>query len=91
MHKARGKRYKRSVTMAHWVVMAHVFNARTWEAEETDLCEFKASLVYSASSRTGSKATEKPCLKKPKTNQPNGYYGSRSHNRLAAQPGQKVR
>ena len=24
--------------------------------------EFKASLIYRASSRTGSKATEKPCL-----------------------------
>ena len=36
----------------------------------TDLCEFKASLVYRASSRTGSKATEKLCLKKTKpTNQ----------------------
>ena len=31
-----------------------------------DLCEFKASLVYRASSRTGSKATEKPCFEKPK-------------------------
>ena len=27
-----------------------------------DLCEFEASLVYKESSRTGSKATEKPCL-----------------------------
>ncbi|CAO2577223.1 hypothetical protein LEMLEM_LOCUS19 [Lemmus lemmus] len=33
---------------------------------QADLCEFKASLVYRASSRTGTKATEKPCLKKQK-------------------------
>ena len=30
---------------------------------QADLCEFKASLVYRASSRTSSKATEKPSLK----------------------------
>ena len=29
-----------------------------------DLCEFEASLIYKVSSRTGSKATEKPCLEK---------------------------
>ena len=28
------------------------------------LCEFEASMVYRESSRTGSKATEKPCLEK---------------------------
>ena len=36
-----------------------------------DLGEFEASLVYRASSRIGSKATEKPCLenkKKPNQN-----------------------
>ena len=31
---------------------------------QTNLCEFKASLVYRMSSRTGAKATEKPCPKK---------------------------
>ena len=30
---------------------------------QADLCEFEASLVYRASSRTGSKTTEKPCLR----------------------------
>ena len=34
--------------------------------KQVDLCEFEVSLVYRASSRAGSKATEKPCLKKPK-------------------------
>ena len=29
---------------------------------QMDLCEFEASLVYRASSRTGSKATEKPIV-----------------------------
>ena len=33
---------------------------------QVDLCESEASLVYRASSRTGSKTTEKPCLEKPK-------------------------
>ena len=32
--------------------------------KQVDLCEFEASLVYRTSSRTGSKATEKPCLEK---------------------------
>ena len=31
-----------------------------------DLCEFEGSLIYRVSSRIGSKATEKPCLEKPK-------------------------
>ena len=29
---------------------------------QADVCEFKASLVYRVSFRTGSKATEKTCL-----------------------------
>ena len=33
---------------------------------QADFCEFKASLVYRVSFRTGSKATEKPCLEKQK-------------------------
>ena len=33
---------------------------------QVDLWEFKASLVYRASLRAGSKATEKPCLEKLK-------------------------
>ena len=32
---------------------------------QEDLCELEASLIYRASSRIGSKDTEKPCLKKP--------------------------
>ena len=35
---------------------------------QVDLREFKASLVYRMSSRTDSKATEKPCLEKKQTN-----------------------
>ena len=34
---------------------------------QADLCEFEASLVYKASSRTGPKAIEKPRLEKNKT------------------------
>ena len=33
---------------------------------QADLCEFEASLVYRMSSRTGTKATEKPFLGKKK-------------------------
>ena len=35
---------------------------------QVDPHEFEASLVYRASSRTGYKATEKPCLKKNQNN-----------------------
>ena len=39
---------------------------------QADLSEFKVSLVYRASARTGFKATGKPCLKKQKqTNKTN--------------------
>ena len=37
-----------------------------WRQKQVDLCKFEASLVYKESSRTGSKATEKPCLEKQK-------------------------
>ena len=37
-----------------------------WRQKQADLCEFEASLVYRMSSRTGSKATKKPYLKKEK-------------------------
>ena len=55
-------------TCVRRVVVVHTFNPSTGRQRQVDLCEFKASLVYRASSRTGSKATEKHCLKK--TNQP---------------------
>jgi hypothetical protein len=43
-------------------VVAHVFNASTWEAE-AGISEFEASLVYRVSSRTARDSyTEKPCL-----------------------------
>ena len=34
---------------------------------QTDICEFEASMVFRASSRTGSKATKKPVSKKKKS------------------------
>jgi hypothetical protein len=33
-------------------VVAHTFNPSIWEAEAAYLCEFEASLVWMASSRT---------------------------------------
>ena len=49
--------------------MAHTFSPSTHEA---DLCEFEASMAYTASASTGSKATQRnPVSKsKNKTNQP---------------------
>jgi hypothetical protein len=47
-------------------VVVHTFNPSTWEAEAGGFL----SLVYRVSSRTA-RATQKPCLEKPKTNQPN--------------------
>ena len=35
---------------------------------QADLCEFKTSLVYKVSFRTGPKTTEKPCLGGKKEN-----------------------
>ena len=49
-----------------WVVVAHTINPITREAETGNFCEFEANLGYRASSRTDSKAKEKPCLQKPK-------------------------
>ena len=41
---------------------------------QEDLCEFEASLVYTVSSRTGSIATEKPYLEKPKKEKKELFY-----------------
>ena len=46
------------------MVVAHAFNPALKRQRQVALCEFKANLVYKT--RTGSKATEKPCLEKPK-------------------------
>ena len=44
-------------------MVAHAFIPSTGEAEQVDLCEFEASLVYRVSSRTA-RATERPFLEK---------------------------
>jgi hypothetical protein len=44
-------RFKINVIM-HRIAMMHVFKLSTQEVESGDLCEFKANLVYRASSRT---------------------------------------
>ena len=41
------------------MVVAHTFNPSTWEQRQVDLYEFEDNLVYKASSRTGSKATDR--------------------------------
>ena len=43
------------------VAVAHTFNSSTQKQRQTDLYEFKASLVFKASRTT--RATEKPCLR----------------------------
>ena len=51
------------------MVVVHTFNPITQEAvRRLYLCEFKASLVYTASSRTTS-YIEKPCLKQNNNNE----------------------
>ena len=42
----------------------YVYACICGKKRQADLREFEASLVYRASSRTSSKATEKPCLEK---------------------------
>ena len=49
--------YTRHV-LFYWAVMAHAFNPTTWEAETNGCLEYKASLFYRASSRTG-RATQR--------------------------------
>ena len=53
--------------MIQQTVLVHTFNPSTWEAE-TDLCEFKTSLVYNTVSSRTARATKKnPVLNPPPT------------------------
>jgi hypothetical protein len=52
-HLRLGNIWKRSLS---WVMVAHTFDASTWEAEEDGSLEFKTSLACRVSSRTA-KAT----------------------------------
>ena len=40
-------------------MVTHTFNLNTWEAEAGVLCEFKASLINRASSRTARAVTQR--------------------------------
>jgi len=51
------------------VMMVHAFNPNTQEAEQADLHEFKAVLVYRPSSRTAKTTQKNPALRKKKTKQ----------------------
>ena len=44
-------------------MVVHAFSLSTWEAEAGNLCEFEASLVYRANSRTA-RATHREILSK---------------------------
>ena len=44
-------------------MLAHTFDPNTYEAEQTDICEFKASLIYKVSSRTARATQRHPVLK----------------------------
>jgi hypothetical protein len=50
-------------------LVAHAFNPSTWEVEagEWNLCEFKASLLYRASSRTASATQRNSVLTRNET------------------------
>ena len=65
LSKKGGKKLKlkKKNNSINWAVVAPLIPALRRQ-RQVDLCEFEASLVYGASSRTGSVATEKPCLKK---------------------------
>ena len=51
----------KNIRVAGFVVV-HALNP--CKQKQADLCEFEASLIYRASSRTDGVATEKPCLEK---------------------------
>lgn len=53
--------------MVNRATVVHAFNPALMEVEAGNLCEVEASMVYKVHSRTVSKATEKPWLKKPKS------------------------
>ena len=48
--------------------MAHAFNPGTPEAEAGGSLSLRPAWSVRTSTKTGSKATEKPCLEKPKEN-----------------------
>jgi hypothetical protein len=50
-------------------MVIHSCNVSNCEAEAPDLCEFKASLVYTARPRLALNYTVRPCLKKPHPHQ----------------------
>lgn len=45
-------------------VVAHAFSSSSQEAKAGDLCEFRATLVYKARSRIGSKDTQRNLVSK---------------------------
>jgi hypothetical protein len=49
--------------------MMHTFNSITPRQRQVDLCEFEASVVYRASSRTARATQRKPVLKNQKPTQ----------------------
>ena len=55
----------KTVSISWWVV--HIFNPSPQEAEAADLCEFEASLVYTASSRIA-RATQRNSNKQTNKN-----------------------
>ena len=57
-------------------VVAHLLNPALGRQRQTDYCEFEANLVYRASSRTGTKATQRnPVSKKKSNNNQKSVYG----------------
>ena len=50
------------------MVVVHVFISSIWEEKQANLCEFEASLVYRASSRTARVVTQRNSVSKKKKN-----------------------
>ena len=49
-------------------MVAHAFNSALGRQRQMDLCEFKANLVYGASSRIGTKAIQRNPVSEKKIN-----------------------
>jgi hypothetical protein len=64
------------------VVVVHIFNPSTWEAETVS--EFEASLVYSVSSRTA-RAIQRNPVSKNKTKQKNKIKQKRNNSTVIPQ------
>ena len=53
----------------NWVVVVHIFNPSTWEAEAGDLCELKAGVIWNRVSSRIASTTQRTLVSKKKKKQ----------------------